>query len=127
MEIDFQELEDFEKKLEQKRSNAITTNSTAPSNDDVDELDVYLNELAISLKASSVESEQHASITDSEMMVLDTSQNCSSSSANNSTTTIQSPSATTSFPLLVYGLLSILCFINSVVHCKPDSFFDPRN
>lgn len=140
MEIDFNELETFEKQLDDKRQKnkvdssttsitTITTSSSSPptttNEQNVDELDAYLDRLVIDLKSknddptsdklNSANAEQGSNSTMSSQNLCD---NKHTVADNTSNTSIVNPILNPmSFPMLLLGFLSILAFVNSV-NCK---------
>lgn len=139
MEIDLTELELYEKQLNEKRKQRAKLNETPANtaNDvdttTVDEIDEYLDQLALELRAKNdetVSTSQHKndSIKKSDLPTgskscsvpnqsshIDTEKNVANDASNKNTDT--QISSQTSFPLLLFGFLSILAFVNSV-RCK---------
>lgn len=142
LEIDLAELEMFEKQLADKRkSKPNVSANVVQSTNSPDELDMYLDRLAIDISARdnakhvndastapmpSTSSMQHndgvatqCSVADE--MVAKNNSNKSTVDGIDSTTPLASLAKTmpkTSLPLLLYGFLSILVFINSVCYSK---------
>lgn len=146
MEIDLKELKIFEQKLNEKRSSikqntANDDNSklmSTPLNDcdkEIDEIDEYLNQLAINLKTKN----QTTNNNDDDVVVVGCcsnsknshmNSNCidepssissSCSSQNDANNKLASPPSQQPLPLLMYWLLGIIFFINTVQSkiCKP--------
>lgn len=137
LEIDLAELEIFEKQLADKRKTKPNVSANVDqSSNSPDELDQYLDRLAIDIKARDnvTENKNDASAAPmpstsaSSAQHDDTIDSRCSSVANNNTAAVNgigsmTPSVPlavpqTSLPLLLYGLMSILVFINSVCYSK---------
>lgn len=136
MEIDLTELEIYEKQLAEKRRTqmdastvASTTANVKKTDQTVDEIDAYLDQLALDLKTKDQQTTPH---TDNKQTHNDTpntlenginpctvAKQCSSQTNDNiaSNSTAAQFSSQTSFPLLLFGFLTILAFVNSV-QCK---------
>lgn len=131
MEIDLAELEWFEKQLADKRK---INNDNRDHESNIDELDDYLDRLAIDIKtrenakvnnapstsAQLIDQNTSLSSVDGSNTNLNTQQSSSSvynSSSNQAISYRDNQLQKTSLPLLLYGLIGILFFINSV-HCK---------
>lgn len=130
MEIDLGELEQFEKRLATKRQNQpqslaqpASTSSTTTTTAAVDELDEYLDRLAIDLKErdAAIKSKTEPTDCDNDKRSLtnDTSGVASCVNDSKSTESNSAIAATTaqptSLPLLLFGFFSILFFIQSVI------------
>lgn len=133
LEIDLAELELFEKQLADKRKSKpnVSANVNESSNSP-DELDMYLDRLAINISARdnanyvndasdvpmpSTSSMQHNDTVGNQCLVAN--ENRSTVNGIDSTTSLASLVVPkTSLPLLLYGLMSILVFINSVCYSK---------
>lgn len=126
MEIDLTELETLEKKISEKRQ----TNPTAPHERNIDELDEYLDRLALDLKAK--DDTKTTIATDlpstSTACIEKNLQNRASTGSSNHLKYDELAENTPydlakqithkpSFVSLLFGLLSILAFVNSV-RCK---------
>lgn len=145
MEIDLNELEIYEKQLAEKRRTqmdastvASTTANVENTDQTVDEIDAYLEQLALDLKTKDQQTTPH---TDNKQTHNDTpntpntsntpntpenginpctvAKQCSSQTNDNiaSNSTAAQFSSQTSFPLLLFSFLTILAFVNSV-QCK---------
>lgn len=126
MEIDLGELEEFEKRLNEKRQQtmASATTSVRPSIDDVDELDEYLDRLALDIQTRDTKSNQTDKDCDKNDTSLTTpvigvphneSNRIKIMQTESSTSTDANRIAQTSLPLMLFGIFSILLFINTVV------------
>lgn len=125
MEIDLGELEQFEKRLAEKRqqnttASASTSNRSGP--DGVDELDEYLDRLALDIKktrdaeTSQTESNCDRSLTmPSAPAVTGDAHGDKLPTQTESSTPANNRIAQTSLPLMLFGFFSILLFINTVV------------
>lgn len=134
LEIDLAELEMFEKRLADKRkSKPNVLANVNESNNSPDELDMYLDRLAIDISArdnanyvsdasdvpmpSTSASHTHNDTVGNQCLVAN--ENKSTVNGIDSTTPLASQVVPkTSLPLLLYGLMSILVFINSVCYSK---------
>lgn len=136
MEIDLHELEIYEKQLAEKRRTkrnsspaASTANVEHKTDQTVDEIDAYLEQLALDLKTKDEHTDHKPSDSNNSPNTLQNSntqpKQCSSPSIdskimeadNSSSTTAAQISSQTSFPLLLFAFFSILAFVNSV-RCK---------
>lgn len=126
MEIDFTELETFEKQLNEKRKTNNVVNSTKTSKpmteQTIDELDEYLDRLTLdkidvnkacgSGTMSTCKNDGNESSTMMPSQYL-----CDTVADNNTSGIINKISNSLPFPMLLLGFLSILAFVNSV-NCK---------
>lgn len=140
MEIDLGELELYEQKLCEKRQNSDQQNTASAErssqhnelskNDQIDELDEYLDRLTIEIKQReqkdsaamhTTPSAAITSVTKSNPGSMNSSQlNCNNSNKrtdDGQTKCIDLKSPQTSLPMLLYTLMGLLVFVNSV-HCK---------
>lgn len=146
MEFDLGELEQFEKRLADKRQHTATTNTTSSTNsnqkpvDEVDELDVYLDRLAIDIKNRQVHQTNQTKADDCDKQINDTKSVSSVQFDDNNgddddcarqtiATVVPSTQpidtslpAPTSLPLLLFGFFSILFFISTVA-CNRKHFY----
>lgn len=131
LEIDLTELELYEKQLAAKRLAKMNSgHSTAESANDkctdhtIDEIDAYLDQLALDLKAN----DESKGIASRNTEQNPNSQSLCPTGSNHSVPnrysnqTVESQADTdastkTTFPLLLFGFLSILAFVNTF-HCK---------
>lgn len=145
MEIDLHELEIYEKKLAERRrakSNDLTavetTTTVKQTERKIDEIDEYLERLVLDLRVKDdarsttidqpIVHPENAISTGSNRSV---SNQCKSNQTTDNTVAANVDSSSnatqisskTSFPLLLYGLLSIFAFVNSVC-CK--NAFEPN-
>lgn len=138
LEIDLDELEMFEKQLADKRKSMqnVSTNVVDQMNNSPDELDMYLDRLAIDISARDnaknlndvlavVPVPSTSSIKHDDTVAAQNSMvNNNTCRANGIVSTIPTASLAvpkTSLPLLLFGLMSILVYINSVCYSKSDS------
>lgn len=124
MEIDLGELEQFEKRLAEKRQQTVPPGQTGAScstgSHEVDELDEYLDRLAIDIQSRETKIVDSASKNRMQSISLD-SRNCDNNvdavAIPVASPTLAPSVAKTSLPLLMFSFISILLYINSVV-CK---------
>lgn len=139
MEIDLHELEIYEKKLAERRrtkSNDLTavetTTTVKQTERTIDEIDEYLDRLVLDLRTkddarsttidqsivhlkNAIPTESNRSVSNQCELTQTTDNNVAAIDDSSSNAT--QISSKTSFPLLLYGLLSIFAFVNSVC-CK---------
>lgn len=133
MEIDLTELEMFEKQLAEKRRTkqmALSTSESLMTERSIDEIDEYLDRLALDLKAKGESISSDPQRTDKSLDTHTTGSNdlvenqcdCMHSTdshvaANTSHKTVENVSSKTSLPLLLFGFFCIIAFVNSA-RCK---------
>lgn len=136
LEIDLAELELFEKRLADKRKSVPNASAVAnETSNSPDEIDMYLDRLAIDINARndakhvndassaasmpSTSSAQHDDTTvATQCSMVATSDKCPVNGIDSTTPLAALTVPQTSLPLLLYGLMSILVFINSVCYSK---------
>lgn len=127
MEIDLTELEMYEKRLAEKRRTTMNSSMAKSDNleQNIDEIDEYLDRLAIDLKAKDdTKSDKQQNESTSNAFTTTATNHSVSKQCQSSLTTdnhvdnnFTQLSSNTSFPLLLFGFLSILVFVNSI-RCK---------
>lgn len=123
MEIDLGELEQFEQQLAKKRNNAEVMGSTthrSKPDTAVDDLDEYLDRLAIDIKNKDANHVNRVSCDKSNQIVTNLTSNDDTNSVKmmraepSTQSAIPNPIVHTSLPLLLFGFFSILFFIDTV-------------
>lgn len=129
LEIDLAELETFEKQLADKRKTQPSTSNTQSSNNCPDELDLYLDRLAIDINARNDNDQNHAhsasvSTSSASTVRIDDDNGTSIVTHSDSQSTVDMETSSfdqnkivvpqASLASLLLGLMSILVFINSV-------------
>lgn len=133
MEIDLTELEMYEKQLAEKRRTkqmALSTSESDKTERTIDEIDEYLDRLALDLKTKDEPTSTDPQRTDKSLDSHSTGSNdlianqcdCihttdSHVTADTSHKTVKNVSPKTSLPLLLFGFFCIIAFVNSV-RCK---------